>query len=363
MSRAYVHGRGSQQGAMLAARLHGPADLRVERVPRPGPPKRGEVLLRVKVTGICGSDLHAYQDARIGDTPVTSPLILGHEFAGVVRQVGPDALDGNGRPLQPGTRVAVDPAQPCLLCDLCQQGHPNLCRSIRFCSNYPNDGSLSQWMLLPARCCFPVPKTISDIEAALLEPLGVALHAVDLAKVRAAHSVAILGAGSIGLSILQVARLAGADPVFVTDKFPWRLKAARQHGAIAIHCDREDPVARIDKETAGRGVDAAIEAAWADHSVQQAAEMTRPGGRVVLVGIPSDDRLMMKHSTARRKGLTVKLCRRMKHTYPRAIQLAERGRIDLRGLVSHRFPLRRAGEAFALNAAYRDQVVKIIIEC
>ena len=138
---------------------------------------------------------------------------------------------------------------------------------------------------------------------------------------------------------------------------------ARQHGAIAIHCDQEDPVARIDKETAGRGVDVAIEAAWANESVQQAAEMTRPGGRVVLVGIPSDDRLAMKHSTARRKGLTVKFCRRMKHTYPRAIRLVERGRIDLRAFVSHRFPLRRADEAFALNAAYRDQVVKVIIEC
>ena len=362
MSKAHINSLGSKPQTMLAARLHGPADLRVERVPRPGPPKHDEALLRVKATGICGSDLHAYQDARVGDTPVTSPLILGHEFSGVVVAAGPDALDGNARPLEPGARVAVDPAQPCLHCDMCEQGHPNLCRHIRFCSTHPNDGSLSEWMLIPARCCFPVPKTVSDIEAALLEPLGVALHAVDLAKLGAAHSVAILGAGSIGLFIQQVAKLSGADPIFVTDKFPWRLKVARQHGALAINCDQEDPVAIIDKETAGRGVDVAIEAAWADHSVQQAVEMARPGGRVVLVGIPSRDQLTLKPSAARRKGLTIKFCRRMKHTYPRAIQLMERGRIDLRGFVSHRFPLRRAGEAFALNAAYRDEVVKIIIE-
>jgi L-iditol 2-dehydrogenase len=283
----------------------------------------------------------------------------------VVLETGPGALDGNGRPLEPGTRVAVDPAQPCHHCDLCEQGHPNLCRNLRFCSNHPHDGSLSQWMVMPARCCFPVPKTISDIQAALLEPLGVALHAVDLAKLRAAHSVAILGAGSIGLFILQIARLSGADPIFVADKFPWRLKVARQFGAIAIHCDREDPVALIDKATAGRGVDVAIEAAWADHSVQQAAEMVRPGGRVVLVGIPaaSGDRLTMKPSTARRKGLTVKFCRRMKHTYPRAIRLVEDGLVHFRGLVTHRFPLSRADEAFAVNAAYRDHVVKTVIEC
>lgn len=362
MSQGPVNRGETKQPSMLAARLHGPADLRIERVPRPGPPGKTQALLRVKITGICGSDLHTYQDARIGDTPVTSPLILGHEFSGVVNAAGPDALDGNGQRLEPGTRVAVDPAQPCFHCDLCQQGHPNLCRNLRFCSNHPYDGSLSEWMLIPARCCFPVPKAISDIQAALLEPLGVALHAVDLAKLRPAHSVAILGAGAIGLFILQVAKLAGADPIFLTDKFPWRLKLAQRFGALPINCDQEDPVARIHKETAGRGVDAAIEAAWADHSVQQAADMTRPGGRVVLVGIPSDDRLAMKHSTARRKGLTIKLCRRMKHTYPRAIRLVERGRVDFRGLVSHRFPLRRADEAFVLNAAYRDQVVKIIIE-
>jgi L-iditol 2-dehydrogenase len=281
----------------------------------------------------------------------------------VVNEAGADALDGNGRRLEPGTRVAVDPAQPCHQCDVCQQGHPNLCRNLRFCSNYPHDGSLSEWMLMPARCCFPVPKGINDVEAALLEPLGVTLHAVDLAKLRVADTVAILGAGSIGLFILQVARLAGADPVFVSDKFPWRLKVARQHGAVAINCDQEDAVARIQQETAGRGVDVAIEAAWADHSVQQAVEMTRPGGRVVLVGIPSDNLLTIKHATARRKGLTLQLCRRMKHAYPRAIRLMESGRVNIRGLVSHRFPLRRADEAFALNAAYRDQVVKTIIEC
>jgi len=186
---------------------------------------------------------------------------------------------------------------------------------------------------------------------------------VDLATLSPAQSAAILGAGSIGLLVLQVARLAGADPIFVTDKFPWRLKVARRLGALAIACDGEDPVARIGQETSGRGVDVVFEAAWADHSVQQAVEIARPGGRVVLVGIPSDDRLAMRPSVARRKGLTVKFCRRMKHTYPRAIRLVERGRVNLRELVSHRFPLRRADAAFALNAAYRDQVVKIVIEC
>ncbi len=347
---------------MLAARLHGPSDLRVERIPHPGPPGRGEVLLRVKVTGLCGSDLHSYKDARIGDTPIESPLILGHEFSAVIEEAGPDAVDGDFEPVKPGQRVAVDPAQPCGRCELCVKGHPNLCRRLHFCGNYPDGGSFCEWMHMPARSCFPVPKAIDDVQAALLEPLGVAVHAVDLARIHVASSVAIVGAGPIGLLILQVVKLAGADPIFITDKFSWRLKLAARWGGVPINCDREDPRPRIERETRGRGVDVAIEAAWSDQSVEQAAEMTRLGGRLVLVGIPGDDRLALRHSNARRKGLTIVMSRRMKHVYPRTLQLVERGGIDLHGLVSHRFPLKRAVEAFQLNVAYRDKVIKTIIE-
>jgi L-iditol 2-dehydrogenase len=348
--------------AMLAARLHGPADLRVEQVPHPGRPGPGQALLRVTAVGICGSDLHTYQDARIGDTALQSPLILGHEFAGVVEAVGPAALDGNFRPLEIGARVAVDPAQPCGRCEMCEQGHPNLCWRLHFCGLYPDDGSLCQWMHVPARTCFPLPPTIDDAGAAMLEPLGIAIHAVDLARIRVANSVAILGAGPIGLLILQIVKLAGADPIFVSDRLAWRLELARRFGAAPINYEEVDPLRTVLEATAGRGVDLAIEAAWSDQSVQQAAEMARMGGRVVLVGIPGDDRLALKHSTARRKGLTIRLSRRMQHTYPRAIHLVERGSVDLHSLISHRFPLERVAEAFALNVAYQDGVVKIIID-
>ena len=175
-------------------------------------------------------------------------------------------------------------------------------------------------------------------------------------------SVAILGAGSVGLHILQLARLSGADPVFVSDKFPWRLEVAQRYGAIPINCDEVDSVTAVLEATQGRGVDVAIEAAWADHSVQQAAEMARLGGRLVLVGISENDKLELKHSTVRRKGLTIRLARRMKHTYPRAIRLAQSGAVDLTGAISHRFPLEQTPEAFAMNAAYQDGVVKVVIE-
>jgi L-iditol 2-dehydrogenase len=234
---------------------------------------------------------------------------------------------------------------------------------LHFCGNFPCGGSLCEWMLMPAHSCFPVPRAIDNEEAALLEPLGVAIHAVDFAKLHVGHSVAIIGAGSIGLLILQMARLAGADPIFITDRFPWRLKLAEKWGGIPIRYDKEDAVASIQNETHGRGVDVAIEAAWADQSVAQAADMLRLGGRLVIVGISGcDDRVELKASIARRKGLTIIMSRRMKHTYPRAIRLAESGRVDLRGLVIHRFPLKQAPAAFELNTAYADKVVKIIIK-
>lgn len=346
---------------MLAARLHGRADLRLENVPHPGPPGADRVLLRVRATGLCGSDLHSYLDARIGDTAAAGPLILGHEFSAVVEEAGPGARDGLDRPLIPGARVAVDPAQPCGRCLLCRQGHPNLCPGIRFCGNYPDGGSLCEWMHMPARCCFPVPDGMDDATAALLEPLGVALHAIDLARIRVGAAAAVLGAGPIGLLILQLAKLAGADPVCITDRLSWRLELAGKLGGVPLHCDEEDVVRRIVERTGGLGADVAVEAAWGEDTVAQAAELTRPGGRVVLVGIPSGDRLVMKHSTARRKGLTVLMCRRMKHTFPRALRLLERGQVDVAGLVSHRFPLSRAAEAFRLNSEYRDNVVKVIL--
>ena len=346
----------------LAARLHGPRDLRVERVPHPGPPSAAQALVRVSTTGVCGSDLHTYADARIGDTPIESPLVIGHEFSAVVEAVSPDALDHEFRPLQPGTRVAVDPAQPCGRCELCAQGHPNLCLRLHFCGNFPDGGSLCEWMHMPARSCVPVPDALDDTRAALLEPLGIALHAVDLARVRVGDSVAIIGAGAIGLLILQLARLSGASPVFVTDRLPARLALAARWGGEVIDFDQEDPVQAIARETRGRGVDIAIEAAWGDHSIAQAIEMLRLGGRAVLVGIPGDDSLTMKHSTARRKGATIRLSRRMKHTYPRAMALALDERVDLATLVTHRFPLARAAEAFVMNAAYADRVVKVVID-
>ncbi len=345
---------------MTGVRLHGPRDLRVEDLPDPPPPGPGEVLIRVTAAGICGSDLHAYDHARIGDTQVSSPLVLGHEFAGAVEQCGDDAFAGDGRPLLAGLRVAVDPATPCGKCDMCLKGDPHICRALHFCGLAPDDGCFREKLVSPARSCFILPPGISDEEGAMLEPLGVAMHAVDLCRITPGETAALYGAGPIGLLMLQLLRNAGASSVYVVEPLPWRLSLAGRFGGIPVD-PAVDAVAEIMSKTGGRGVDCSVEAAWGDSSVQNAVESTVPGGRVVLVGIPADNRLSLDHATARRKELSLLFSRRMKHTYPGAIRLVEKKEVELQSLVTHRFPLNELPAAFALNARYDEGVVKVII--
>ncbi len=347
---------------MQVARLHGPRDIRVADEQEPPAPRAGEVLLNIRTVGVCGSDLHMYETGRIGYTVASKPFVLGHEFMGEVAAVGTDALDGNHQPLHVGQRVAIEPAVPCWRCELCENGHPNLCPNHYFYGLFPEDGALRERMIVSARNCFPMPDSLSDDAGPLLETLGVAIHAIDFSKIRIASTVAVIGAGPVGLLIMRLAVLAGASQVFAFDKLDWRLQKAREWGAThAINIDECEAVGALMDLTGGRGVDVAIEAAWADHSVQQAANMLRYGGRLVLVGIPPDDQLRLQHSVARRKGLTIIMSRRMKHTYPRAIALATSGKVKLEELVSHRFTLSETAKAYASNMAYEQGINKVIL--
>ncbi len=334
---------------MNVVRLHAGGDLRLHDEPEPIP-AAGETLIRVTSVGICGSDLHWFDEAGIGDARLDRPLVLGHEFAGVVAS-GPRA----------GQRVAVDPAVPCDACVFCREGNPNLCENLRFSGHGTQDGALREYMAWPSECLVPVPDAFTDADAAMLEPLGVAIHAVDLGKLQPAATVGVFGCGPVGLLVLQVARAAGATRLIATDKLPHRLETARSFGATeVIQADAGQEQDAVWEATGGEGVHVAFEAATENQAVEAAVAAARPGGCVVLIGIPSDDRTAFQASVARRKGLTVKMSRRMKRTYPRAIELVARSLVDVRSLVTHRFPLVQAAEAFAV--ARRREGLKIVIE-
>ncbi len=331
---------------MKVARLHGARDVRLHDEPLPKA-AGGEVLIRVEAVGVCGSDLHWFEEGEIGGTKIQRPIVPGHEFAGRTEE---------------GRLVAVDPAVSCGHCLLCEEGHPNLCPSVRFAGYGKDDGALREWMAWPAQALVPLPSGFTATDGAMLEPLGVALHAVDLAHLRAGSTVGVFGCGPIGLFALQVAKLAGAARVVATDlaSRPHRLEAARALGAEVFPAERGLEAGAIVDAVGGLGLDAAIEAAGSGDAVDAAIEAVRPGARVVLAGISSAERTSFRASPARRKGLTLALARRMKHVYPRAIALAASGRVDLRRLVTHRFPLAESARAFSLAASREG--LKVVIE-
>ena len=330
---------------MKSVRLHAVGDLQIhdEPVPLPG---EGEKLISVKAAGVCGSDLHWFSEAGIGDAQLNQPLVLGHEFAGETED---------------GQRVAVDPAVPCGNCEFCQQGNPNLCTSLIFAGHGEQDGALQECLVWNEKNLFPIPDSFAYADGALLEPLGVAIHSVDLGRLKAGMTVGVFGCGPIGLLIVQLARLAGATKIIATDVLAHRVDAAKSLGAHhAVLAAGSSEVERIRAVTQGRGVDVAFEAAGEQAAVDAAFTAVLPGGKVILAGIPDNDQTSFSASVARRKGLTIKLVRRMKHTYPRAIDLVSKGLVDVRSLVTHRFPLDQTVEAFRVAA--RREGLKVIIE-
>jgi L-iditol 2-dehydrogenase len=333
----------------MAARLHAPGDIRVaeEAVDPPGP---GEVRLRVTAVGLCGSDLHWFDEGSIGDAVLARPLVLGHEIAAVVEE-GPEA----------GRRVAVDPALNCGRCDPCLEGRTNVCLAIRFAGHGTTDGGLRSFMVWPRRLLAPLPDGIADDVAPLLEPLGVAIHAVDLAALPPGSRAGVYGCGPLGLLIVAVLRAAGASTIVATDKLPHRVAAAAAMGAThALPVEGEGEPSPGREQARRLEVDVAFEVAGSDDALADAISAVRPGGRVVLVGIPPHDRTVFEAGAARRKELSLLECRRMMPAdLGRAIDLVASGAVDLSSLVTHRYSIDEAGEAFAALASRRG--IKTIV--
>lgn len=342
---------------MKAMFVHGPHDVRLAELPKPEPGP-GEVLVRIKSVGICGSDIHAYELFDNGGVTIASPLILGHESAGVVEALGP----GVKGPAV-GTPVAVDPSISCEQCEFCLEGDPHVCQKNRFFGVYPTHGALREYLTHPAHLVFPLAEGLSVMEGALLEPMGIAMYVTELADIRLGDRVAVLGSGPIGLMTTQLVRLSGAAEIIATDVVPERVKAAPRFGAdIALDASREDVVARIMDHTKGRGVDVVIHATDVEETVDQAMAIAKPAGTVVMVGIPHRDQVSFRHSPARRKGLTIKFDRRMKHTYPRCMALVQAGRVDVKPIATHHFPLERLADGLEMASHRRGGALKVMID-
>ncbi len=319
---------------MDALRLHGAGDIRLHTEPDPVPGP-GEGLVRVTAVGLCGSDLHWFEDGRIGEDRVRDPFVLGHELGGVV---------ASGT--REGERVVVEPANPCRHCDVCRAGHSNLCQQVEFLGHAPIPGGLSTLLAWPSHLLIPVPDTIAGDDVALLEPLGIALHALDLGHFRAGMTAGVYGCGPIGLFVIRALRAAGAGHIQATDPLPHRMEAALASGADEVRYT--DVGAQPDGVESWGPVDVAFDASGEDAAVETALRTVRTGGRVVIVGIPTNDRSSFPASLARERGITIVMSRRMKqHHMHVAIDLVDRGVVDLSGMITARFPITRGPEAFA----------------
>ena len=331
---------------MIAARLYAVGDIRVADESDPDDPPAGWSLLAVTSVGICGSDLHWFTDGGIGENRIDDPVVPGHEFAALAL-TGPYA----------GRRVAVDPAIPCESCESCRSGFKNLCPAVHFAGHGTLDGALRERLIWPDHLLHLLPDELSDDAGALLEPLGVAIHAVGLSHLRPGSEVLVVGAGPIGVLALQVARQAGARRVFIVESLEHRRMTALRHGADGAFSAEEGAEVVLDA-TSGRGVDVVIELAGTDAAIETSVTACRAGGRVALGGIPSTHLSSFPAAAARRKGLTFAMVRRMNDTYPRAISLATNS-IDLDKLVTRRYKLGDASKAFAAAAARHGNKVVI----
>lgn len=322
---------------MRAAVLHPPGEIRIEQRPDPRPGRR-EVLVQVTAVGVCGSDVHYYEHGRIGPFIVEAPLILGHESAGRVVELGEDVTGHSV-----GDRVTLEPGVPCGRCRECRAGRYNLCRDVRFFATPPIDGAFADYVVIHEDFAFALPEALSDEEGALMEPLSVGVWACRKAGVSAGDRVLVTGAGPIGLLAMQCALAYGATEVCVSDVNEHRLEVARRTGAThTVHPD----------EAPGFEADAFIECSGHPQALIDGIEALRPAGTAVLVGMGPEEQGSVPLSVIQTRELWVTGTFRYANTYPTAIALAAAGRVDLKAIITGHFGLQDA-EA-ALRAGRED---------
>lgn len=342
---------------MKAVYLTGLREMEVRQTPDPHLSGPRDVLLKVDTLGVCGSDVHYYTQGKIGPVAAPFPLVLGHELAATVIEAGPEVTS-----LKVGQRVAVDPLIPCGMCDQCLGGRKHTCRHQKFLGSLGQPGALSEYLVMPATCCTPVPDSLNDDEAAVVEPLSIGVYAAQLASLKPGAKVGIAGSGPIGLCTLLAIKAEAPATVYVTDLVDRRLEVARTCGAAWTgNPQSQDVVARV-QQLEPLGLDAVFECAGEQVAIDQAVEMLKPGGTLLIVGIPEVERISFNISLVRRNELRILNVRRQNECVERAVELVASRRVNVAPLVTHHFPLEETARAFEMVSSRTDGVVKAIIQ-
>jgi len=339
---------------MKVANLIDKGHIEFENRPEPSI-AMNEVLIAIKEVGICGSDIHFYEDGRIGKSTIKESLILGHESAGQVVEVAAGVTD-----IAPGDRVAIEPGVPCRRCQNCKKGQYHLCPDVKFMAAPPSDGAFAEYVAWPEDFVYKLPDSVTTREGALCEPLSVGIHACKRGEVSAGDTILVIGAGPIGLLTMEAARVNGATDIVISDVIPKKLELAAERGADrTVHAAEEDVELVVDAYTNGDGADVVIEASGAESAIDVAINSVRTGGNVVLVGMGDNPNIGIDTHEVIRNEKDVCGSFRYVNTYDRAINMLFEERVDVEGIVDFEYPFKNISDAF--EHARRPDAIKGIV--
>jgi len=338
--------------------LTGIRRMQMMEVPEPKVLSGKEVKIRMDVVGVCGSDIHYYTTGRIGSQVVRYPFPVGHEGAGTVVEIGKEVTR-----VKPGDRIAIEPAMPCGECDQCLAGRPHTCRKLRFlgCPGQA-EGCLQEYIVMPESSCYPIPHSMTSDQAAISEPLTIGVYAVQQSVPMEGKHIGILGFGPIGMSVLLAARAEGAGKIYVTDKIDARLAIAQKCGATLTVNVNKEPATEVISWAEPLLLDAVFECCGQQDALEQAIDLLKPGGKLMIIGIPEFDRWSVPVDKTRHKEICIQNVRRQNHCLEKTLHYLSSGKIDVSLMPTHRFPFEKTNEAFDLVAGYRDGVMKAMID-
>lgn len=323
-------------------------------IPQPG---YGEVQVKLEYVGICGSDLHFYEDGQLGNWIPDGPLVLGHEPGGTVTKVGEGVED-----IKVGDRVALEPGVPCGKCQYCRKGRYNLCENISFMA-IPNEraGVFSEYCVHPANMTYKLPDNMSTLEGAMIEPFAVGLHAVDTSGAKLGQTAAILGSGCIGLTTMLALKASGVHEIYMIDVLDKRLEKAKELGATKIINSKEEDAVEFIKSLPGGGVDLVFETAGNPVTTLQTSKLVKKGGVVTIVGMAATPELTFDMGSLMDKEAYLFTVFRYHNLYPTAIAAVKSGTVPLKSIVSHEFDFKDAIDAIAYNVNNKQDVIKGVI--
>lgn len=342
---------------MKTIKLTGIRKMEIMDVSKPQINKASDVLIKMGTVGVCGSDIHYYTTGRIGVQVVQYPFTVGHEGAGVVEAVGSAV-----KLVQPGDRIVIEPSISCGQCEQCRAGRPHTCLHNKFlgCPGQI-EGNLAEYIIMPESQCLKLADSQTLDDGALSEPLAIGLYANKQAQTKGDEDIAILGYGPIGMSVMLMAQALGVTNIYVSEKLDSRRQLAEKTGARrVVNPDRGEVTTQFAE--LANSMDIVFECCGQQDALDEALQMVKPGGKVVIVGIPEFDRWSFTADLARRKEITFIHVRRQNHCTKETLKMLKDKTVDGSSMITHRFSLDDTQKAFDMVSEYRDGVMKAMID-